>query len=447
MQKFTRLGNKMTRIITILIASIALIYGFTWAANNDSIIAMEWLGYRIQTSIITLIIFAIILIYIVFLLYKIFAWLCLLPQKDRYKSQIKSYKKLISNIETAMIFIANGEYDSAQNALKKLAKYEDNLLISNILNAQIGLHAKNHNLSIETYKKLTQNKATKSIGYKGLAMIYQKSGDTKQALINAEKLYKVAPNSDGAAAGLLDLYKNNNRWEEVGVLLKNSPNGVDIKLEKSINHSILADIESRSGNLNQAKNFIDKASKNHKFVAITHLAADIFLQLNQKNKTLKLIKFAWQKSPDIFIANKFLDTIKSLSTHRIIAEANELANCNRASLYSEYVLANANLLVCEIFIAKKHLNILKTNIDQSFSAVDITNLEVEILRQDGKNSSIIEAEKLSNSRNRNHLQNGYLSPSDGKFYTDISKENYRYIHELIWVENHQSKAQEIIVKT
>ena len=106
----------MVRVITFLLAVAVLAAGFVWVADRPGDVAITWMGYRIETSVMVAALALIAVVIVLMLLWSIVRGIWRSPEQIslffRHRSAVKGYLA----ITRGLIAVGTGDLRAARKA-------------------------------------------------------------------------------------------------------------------------------------------------------------------------------------------------------------------------------------------------------------------------------------------------------------------------------------------
>src|SRR5690606_35740624 len=119
-----------------------------------------------------------------------------------------------------MLAIASGEGKLALDKAAKAEKFLDRPHITNLLTAQAAEVAGDTARANATYRKLLEDERTRFVGIRGLMKQKLDEGDTKSAMLLAQKAYAIKPKHKELQNTLLELQTREHDWKGARATLK-----------------------------------------------------------------------------------------------------------------------------------------------------------------------------------------------------------------------------------
>jgi len=300
--------------IFIVSATVLLLLG------NPGIVTVSWLGYVVQTNLVVIFVFLLLLfclIYILKLPFLFVDWVrvCLLRQKETNKENL---------LNQMLLAVACGDEASG----KKLAGKLDKTFAKNSSTSLLLRTLCSPTLSL--YKELADSPQTELAGWRGMIDDYEKKGELTQALDLAQKALKKYPKIPWILEKNLKLQVLNGQWKQAYETLS---------LVKK------AGIEDEKEFLTQKACLLIKLGKGYDaFKTAPWLPAAALAAVEEKpKKTEKIIFKAWALQPQFRLYKAYTAFFKKENALGLYKRTEKLTEQNKAAPINHIVLADAAL--------------------------------------------------------------------------------------------------------
>ena len=194
----------MIRIVLFL-ASVALIsYGVVLLADRPGDVAITWMGYRIETSVMVAGFAIIALALAVVLLWSIVRAILRSPEQVslfvRHRRAVRGYLA----ISRGLIAIGAGDLRVARKAADEAARLSPGDPLALLLTAQSAQMAGDRSAAENAFREMTRREQTKLLGLRGLYIEAQRRNDPDAARLAVEEAAKVGPAVAWAGQAVLD---------------------------------------------------------------------------------------------------------------------------------------------------------------------------------------------------------------------------------------------------
>lgn len=382
----------MTRIFiflfTLTLASIAAM----WFIENDGSITLEWLGYRVQTSVAFAVLASIVVIIICTTLLQMLLWIKGAPRKYRKAMSERKREQGLTALTNGFAAIAAGDIRQAKKLTKQATNCLGNISLTKLLAAQTAQLEGNRELAKVHYTSMLENKDTEIIAIKGLLIQARQDGDFSKAVFLAEKAIALRPDADWAVLILIEMYKITKRWTEVEQVLQRALKlkiiGKD-EYQRSMSLVYMARSKAMAAH-GDNREAVKLAAKSYKllpdFVPVITGYADILLQDGNKRKAAKILEAGWKHAPHSDIAESYMAVYGDENAAKKLNKAERLLALQPSNPHGHLIVAKTAMLADEYGKARNHLKIALGSIETR----SICALMAEVEKQEGSSPDVIQ---------------------------------------------------------
>lgn len=347
----------MIKIIwnAFLLALIAL--AAAWLSNNSGYIEIEWVGYRIQTSVAVLI-GGIVVIYAVF--YTLIARpILVLGQKIAYwmgadkraqkmaKSRINKEVDRYMLLGKGMTALLAGDIPTAQKLKKQLEKsFADDAGKIIVFEAQLAEARNDMHEAMRLYDELAQKPETMLLGMRGKIRLYRLNGNTAKALEIVEKLLTEKNTPAWALSEAFELQLQEKHWDSAIVTLEKARKQdlFDRTAFKRLKASVLLEKANSTVDSDEMEKLVAEAeSTDDTLVPAVLKMAEINTIKGNIRKARSQLKRLWKQAPSWMIYEAYLALSPDASALDVVKSVEELVAENLSAPISELALADSSL--------------------------------------------------------------------------------------------------------
>jgi HemY protein len=194
----------MIRVVAFLIVVAGLAAGFVWFADRPGEVAITWIGYRIETSVMVALIAAVALVVAAILLWSILRGILRSPEQVslffRHRRAMKGYLA----ISRGLIAVGAGDLRIARKSAHEAARLSGGDPLTLLLSAQSAQMAGDRGAAEAAFRAMVAREDTKLIGLRGLYVEAQRRDDAQSALAAAEQAAASQPSLAWAGQAVLD---------------------------------------------------------------------------------------------------------------------------------------------------------------------------------------------------------------------------------------------------
>ena len=183
----------MIRVVLFLASAGLIALGVAWFADRPGEVAITWIGYRIETSMMVAAIAVILAAILVTVLWSIVRAIVRSPDQVslflRHRRAIKGYLA----ITRGLIAVGSGDARAAQKSAADAARLSPGDPLALLLSAQSAQMAGDRMAAERAFRAMAGRSDTKLLGLRGLYMEAQRRDDADAARLFAEEAAKIAP--------------------------------------------------------------------------------------------------------------------------------------------------------------------------------------------------------------------------------------------------------------
>ncbi len=362
----------MLTILWILLASFFLAASFSWLLDHNGNVLITWLGYELQTDVLTAILISALFSLMVFAITYLFARILAIkfPSLLKFifrKSYVKNLEKVVRRhhqgfdlmAETLLALEINDE-KSAEALQKKLNKLIKHSGLNNFLIGKILFEKRKFSEAAEIFEKFGHNPHAKILVLKSKFELALAGQDEAKAIAYAKQILAAKRDSFEIARQLFILYKKRGLWQDAKSLIAEyGSEKFRDELQKRdiavINAALALEAYQQKKFLLAIKhaNIALKAENN--FLPALEIRLKSWLKLGLGFKVNWEIKALWKDNPHLILAEIFdLVNRKSYAKARVKRMKN-LAETNSESVLGKLAIGIVAFRAGDYVAAKEFL--------------------------------------------------------------------------------------------
>lgn len=209
----------MFGILWFLFVASALTVSMVWMIDHDGSVVITWLGYEVQTNILTAVLLSLLVAAIVSICSYLLARILAIKFPNFLKLFFrKSYTKQLEGIVSrhhqafdllaqALLALEVNDAKEAEDSQKKFSKLVKNSAINNFLSAKIAAAKADFTKSAEIFANFGENKYAKILVLKSKFKTALHKKDNVGAIAYAKQIISVKPENLDVVKNLFTLYK------------------------------------------------------------------------------------------------------------------------------------------------------------------------------------------------------------------------------------------------
>jgi HemY protein len=345
----------MIRIVLFLAAVTVIAAGFAWIADRPGEVAITWLGYRIETSVMVAAFAIAVLVLIVALLWSIMRIFLRSPEQVslffRHRRAVRGYLA----ISRGLIAIGAGDLQLARTSADEAARLSPGNPLALLLTAQSAQMAGDRTTAESAFREMTRRNETKLLGLRGLYIEAQRRNDGAAARHAAEEAARISPAVAWAGQAVLDYRCATGDW--AGALealdqMKPSLEKPDYRRKRAVllvaRAQALEDIDRDTSR----KLVLESVKLAPDLVPAAALAGRRLAESGEPRKARKILEAAWTINPHPDIAESYANLRLGDSARERLARMQKLASKVPGQLEGALAVARAALDAREFVTAR-----------------------------------------------------------------------------------------------
>ncbi len=194
----------MIRVVLFLTSVALIAFGFAWLADRPGQVAITWLGYRLDTSVMVAGLALVLAVIALMLAWSVLRGIWRSPQQVslffRHRRAMKGYLA----ISRGLIAIGAGNLKLARRSADDAARLSPGDPLALLLSAQSAQMAGDRAAAEHAFRAMSTREDTKVLGLRGLYVEAQRRDDAAAARRAAEAAAEAAPELAWAGQAVLD---------------------------------------------------------------------------------------------------------------------------------------------------------------------------------------------------------------------------------------------------
>ena len=352
----------MLKAIRFLVFIIILSFLASMLADSPGEVSLEWLGYKVDTSVAILIFVTVLFGIILTFFYN--TWINLKKAPNRLFKIRRDWRRErgYKALTQGMVAVAAGD---AQEA-RRLAKKAEDLLaeppLTMLLSAQAAQLSGDDEAAGKFFKSMSERKDTKYLGIHGMLNQAIQTGDKGVALELAEKAHDLKPKTDNVSRTLFELQVQSGSWSDAdgttrkAIKNKNIDDTIGRRRRAVIAYQLSLEA-STGGKMSEALNLAKRANNLvDGFIPATMQMARLLQAAGKRRKAASVIEEMWVKNPHPQLAEVMEELSSGTGVQETMRTIEQLASYNKDHIESHLAIAKAALKAQMWLEARDHLN-------------------------------------------------------------------------------------------
>ncbi len=348
----------MIRVIWFLIVVGLLALGAVWFADRPGDVAVTWMGYQIETSVMVALVGVLIVVVAAMLLWTVVRAIVRSP--DRLSLFMRHRRAMRGHLAVTRGLIAIGAGDArlAQRSAAEAKRLSPEEPLALLLSAQSAQMTGDRPGAERAFRAMVERPETKLLGLRGLYIEAKRRADANAARLFAEEAVKVEPKLGWAGQAVLDDRCAAADWAGALTALDNMKPALD-KATYRRHRAVLLTAEAL------ALADKDRASARDLALAALKLAPDLvpasalagrlLAEGNELRKAGRILEAAWKMSPHPDLAETYANVRFGASARDRLARVQKLVAKESGGIEGALAMARAALDAREFAAARNAL--------------------------------------------------------------------------------------------
>ena len=348
----------MIRIVLFLASVAVIAAGFAWIADHPGEVAITWLGYRVETSVMVASFAVAGLVLMAILLWSIVRAILRSPEQVsllfRHRRALKGYLA----VSRGLIAIGAGDLQRARKSADEAARLSPGDPLALLLTAQSAQMAGDRTAAERAFREMSRRNETKLLGLRGLYIEAQRRNDGAAARHAAEEAARISPAVAWAGQAVLDYRCTAGDW--AGALealdqMKPSLEKSDYRRKRAVLLVARAQALEDSDRDTSRKLVLESVKLAPDLVPAAALAGRRLAESGEPRKARKILEAAWTINPHPDIAESYANLRLGDSARERLARMQKLASQVPGQLEGALAVARAALDAREFATARSAL--------------------------------------------------------------------------------------------
>jgi HemY protein len=364
----------MIRVVLYLVLVALLAVGVVWLAERPGEVAVTWLGWRIETSVMVTAVAIAILVAITMMVWSLVRFVLRSPELIKMVlSQRRGVRGYLA-LSRGLIAIGAGDARAARRATDEAERIAPGEPLALLLNAQCAQLAGDRATAESTFRSMAARDDTKLLGLRGLYVEAQRRKDAVAARGFAEEAAKAAPSLAWAGQAVLEFRCAAGDWAAaLSALDRNSRYGLIDRTQYKRQRAVLITaraIAAEENDRDRARALaLDAVKLAPTLVPAVDLAARLLGETGDLRRASRMIERAWQANPHPDLAEAYAHLRPGDSARERLGRVQSLALKAAGHIEGALAVARAALDAQEFTAARAALRPLMKEPTQRVAAL------------------------------------------------------------------------------
>ena len=339
----------------LLVGFVAL--GVTWLADQPGDVAVNWQGYRVETSLGVAIAAAVVFALAVMALWTLLRFVFRIPAILSFAAKARRRDKGLAALSRGLVAVGAGGARAARDHAGEAERLLGKGPLTLLLRAQAAQLNGDRAMAEATFAEMLAHPEARALGHRGLHVEARRRGDDETAHFHAMEAQK-AGLAPWATQAVFDRLTGLHRWGEALTLVdRDARAGLLDKAAANRRRAVLKTALAIDVEIDEPARALILAREAAKLapglVPAATLAARLMARGNDTRKAARVIEDAWRAAPHPDLATAYLDLAPSAAPGARLAQARTLARLAPDSPESALLMAQAAVAARDIGLARE----------------------------------------------------------------------------------------------
>lgn len=351
----------MIKLISGVVLFALIVTAAAWLADRPGDVAVEWLGYRVDTSVGVLGAGVLLLGALLAIVYLLWRGLVGAPGAWFGRRSESRRRRGYHALSLGMVAVAAGDADEAQRQARKAENLLDDPPLTMLLSAQAAQLTGDRHAAQRYFTVMLENPETAFLGVRGLLMQANREGNAPEALRLAEQAHQMRPTTPWVVQSLFDMQARAGQWMRAQETLQDALRSKVVEVERGRTLKAILLVErSRQaearGNGAEATEFAREAFATEPArIPVAQRYGERLVAEGDHKKARKTLSRAWALRPHPDLAQLYLAAAGSTDPLKRVQALQELTAERPDDIESHIVLAREALEARLWGEARRHL--------------------------------------------------------------------------------------------
>jgi len=302
------------RVLLFCLKAAVLVGLAFWLAMRPGEVSIEWLGYRLDTSVGILILAVAVLATVAALMYRFWRFLLHAPRDLSRRVRAGKRQRGYQALTQGMVAVAAGEREEAARWARKADTLLDEPPLTMLLSAQAAQLSGDEAAARRYFTAMLDNEETRFLGLRGLLTQALREGEQARALELVREAHGMRPRTPWVLQSLFDLTERSGDLEAAERALRESLRAKALPKPEAERKRAVVLVERalaarQAGD--SAATAIGHAREAHKLAPglspAAALLAELLLGGGAARKAAKVLEDAWARAPHPDLARLYLE--------------------------------------------------------------------------------------------------------------------------------------------
>jgi len=358
----------MFRLISGFAVVGLLALAAAWFAARPGSVALDWQGYRVETTLAVTVIAVAILMVASVAVYRIWRWIVRGSGLGAARAERRRRGGQLA-LTQGMVAVAAGDAAAALRFARQAEVQLDDLPLTMLLSAQAAQLNGDETAAKRYFAAMLERPEMEFLGLRGLMVQATRAGNDATALTIARRAYLLRPGTPWVLTALFDLEARAGHWVEAGRVVDHAVKHQVFKAQEARRRKAITLFEqarrAAAGDktAEAAKLNIEAHGLDGDLVPAAAAAMRALLAQGKRRRAVAMIEQAWARAPHPSLGEVHGGIFDGETAERRLQRAEKLASLNPDDAVSRHHLAAAAIAAERWDLARQQLAPLAGNDD------------------------------------------------------------------------------------
>jgi HemY protein len=293
----------MIRTLVYLAVLALAAYGAALLADRPGTVALEWDGWRLDSSVAMLALAVAVVAIVLAALLRLTGIVRHAPRNWALARRARRRERGYRALTHGMVAVAAGDSEEAHRQARRALALLDDPPLTMLLSAQAAQLAGDEAAARRYFTAMLERPETAFLGLRGLLMQAERAGDKEEARRLIERAFAMRPNTPWVVTALLEEQTKGQRWRDaLDTVLRAEKAGTipraEARAKEAALYVALAEQEREAGDGVEARALARKAQKlAPEFLPAAIVRASLLAREGHKRAANKILETTWAKTP------------------------------------------------------------------------------------------------------------------------------------------------------
>ena len=290
---------------------VALAY---WLAERPGDVSIEWLGYRVDTTVGVLLLAVALVAGLVALVYRFWRFLYRSPRDFGRRVQTGRRRRGYKALTQGMVAVAAGEPDEAARWARKADTLLDEPPLTMLLSAQAAQLNGDEAAAKRYFTAMLENPETRFLGLRGLLNQALRAGDQTAALSYVRQAHALRPRTPWVLLSLFDLSQRHGDFDTAERALRDAARIKALPAPETTRRRAVLLLEQAmtaraAGTPDALKHAHEARRLAPDLAAAGILEAELLIAAGKGRKAARVLEETWTQAPHPDLARLYLEAV------------------------------------------------------------------------------------------------------------------------------------------